>query len=588
MDTKTTRRPVRIANCSGFYGDRLSAMAEMLHGGEIDVITGDYLAEVTMLVLAKNRLKDPGAGYAKTFEMQVSPLLEEIAARGVKVVVNAGGLAPARLAERLRAICGQRGVALKVAHIEGDDILPELPELKLQGHGLPSLDTGALLDTWGHDPLTANAYLGGWGIVAALEAGADIVICPRVTDASVIVGSAAWWHGWSADAWNELAGAVVAGHVIECGTQATGGNYSGFATIPDLVRPGFPLAEIAADGSSIITKHPGTGGAVTTGTVTAQLLYEIQGLDYLNPDVTTQLDTIQLEDLGKDRVRISGTQGTPPPATTKVSITGLGGFENSLVFVLTGLDPRGKAELVETAFRARLKDAEISELRFDLIGGIDNDPVDQMAATTFLKISAKGSEKAVGRSFFDASIELALASYPGLFSIGSGSRNASAFGVYWPAVLEQHVLKHVTVLDDGTRIVIPVPPEFAQPRFSPSTRPPVTENWGETRRAPIGTLFDARSGDKGGNANVGIWARDEAAYHWLVANLTEESFRALLPETRDLAVEAHLLPNLLAINFVIKGLLDGGATETLRFDSQAKALGEYVRAKVVDIPVSLF
>lgn len=587
MDTKATRRPVRIANCSGFYGDRLSAMEEVLRGGEIDIITGDYLAEVTMLVLAKNRLKDPESGYARTFERQIEPLLEEIAARGVKVVVNAGGLAPARLAERLRTICAKRGVGLKVAHIEGDDVLPRLAELKDKGHALQHLDTGAPLETWQYEPLTANAYLGAWGIVAALKAGADIIICPRVTDASVIVGPAAWWHDWKFDAWDELAGAVVAGHVIECGTQATGGNYSGFATIPDLTRPGFPLAEIAADGSSVITKHPGTGGAVTTGTVTAQLLYEIQGLDYLNPDVTTRLDTIRLEDLGNDRVRISGTRGGPPPATTKVAITALGGFENSLIYVLTGLEPQAKAKLVESALRSRLKNADISEFRFELIGGVDSDPVDQLAATTFFKVSVKGTEAAVGRRFFDASVELGLANYPGLFSIRADARNASAFGVYWPAVLEQDVLEHAAVLDDGTRIAISVPPAFGVPRPSGDGSEMVAEDWGQTRQAPLGVLVDARSGDKGGNANVGIWARDETAYRWLASYFTEEKVRSLLPEARGLAVEAYRLPNLLALNLVIKKLLDGGATETLRFDPQAKALGEYVRSKVIDIPNAL-
>lgn len=586
-EAKAARRPVRIANCSGFYGDRLSAMAEVLHGGEVDVITGDYLAEVTMLVLAKNRLKNPEAGYARTFEKQIEPLLEEIAARGVKVVVNAGGLAPATLAARLRATCVARGISLRVAHIEGDDILSRLDTLKAEGHELAHLDTSAPLDEWGHSPLTANAYLGAWGIVAALNAGADIVICPRVTDASVIVGPAAWWHGWDTDDWDALAGAVAAGHVIECGTQATGGNYSGFTRITDLIRPGFPLAEIAADGGAIITKHPGTGGAVTAGTVTAQLLYEIQGLDYLNPDVTTRLDTVELEELGDDRVRITGTRGAPPPATTKVAITALGGFENSMIYVLTGLDPMGKAELIEAGFRAQLQNADISELRFDLIGGFDADPADQLAASSFLKVSAKGSEKAVGRSFFDASVELGLASYPGLFSIRADARSASAFGVYWPAVLDQDVLDHVAVLEDGTRLKAPRPASFGSIEQRTHRSTVEIEDLGETRHAPLGLVIDARSGDKGGNGNVGVWSRNEAGYRWLAATLTADRLRALLPEARDLIVERYELPNLRALNFVIRGLLDGGATETLRFDPQAKALGEYLRAKLFQIPLTL-
>lgn len=562
-------------------------MEEVLRGGEVDVITGDYLAEVTMLVLAKNRLKDPETGYAKTFERQIDPLLEEIAARGVKVVVNAGGLAPATLAERLRRTCGARGVPLSIAHVEGDDLLPRLDALQEEGNPLSHLDTGKPLSSWGHRPLTANAYLGAWGIVAALGAGADIVICPRVTDASVVVGAAAWWHGWPLDQWDALAGAVAAAHVIECGTQATGGNYSGVAAIADPIRPGFPLAEIAADGSSVITKHPGTGGAVTAGTVTAQLLYEIQGLDYLNPDVTVQLDTIQLEELGQDRVRLYGTRGTPPSVTTKVAITALGGFENSMMFVLTGLDRAEKAHLLERGFRAQLVDADLTALRFDLIGGVDPRPADQLAATSFLKVSAQGSEAAVGRNFFDASVELGLASYPGLFSLRAGTRGATAFGVYWPAVVFQDLLAHVAVLADGTRLEAARPPVMAWIELRQPATTYTERDWGDTVDAPIGTAFDARSGDKGGNGNVGIWAKDDLGYEWLVSKLTVETLASLLPETAGLTIERYALPNLCAVNFVIKALLDGGATETLRFDTQAKALGEYVRSKVMALPLAL-
>ncbi len=580
------RRPIRIANCSGFYGDRLSAMAEMLEGGEIDVITGDYLAEVTMLILAKDRLKDPQAGYAKSFQRQIEPLLERIAARGVKVVVNAGGLAPAALAAGLRTACAARRVQLKIAHIEGDDILDRLDELKLAGHTLSHLDTGEPMASWSYPPLTANAYLGAWGIVAALREGADIVICPRVTDASVVLGPAAWWHDWRMDDWNALAGAVVAGHVIECGTQATGGNYSGFEDIVDLRRPGFPLAEIAADGASVITKHPGTGGNVTMGTVTAQLLYEIQGLDYLNPDVTVQLDTIRLSDQGEDRVLIEATRGTPPPPTTKVAITAIGGFENSMMFVLTGVDPARKARLVEQALRARLAGADIRESRFELIGAIDPRPASQLAATTFLRVCVHGTEAAVGRAFFDACMELALASYPGMFTIKGGSRTASAYGVYWPAIVPQDILAHVTVLEDGRRVKVPLPPVMHDPsRAASTTEAPLVTDFGDNcEQAPLGALFDARSGDKGGNGNVGIWARDEQSFDWLRRNFTSDRLRELIPEAHDLEIERHVLPNLLAVNFLLKGLLDGGATETMRFDSQAKALGEYLLSRSVPLP----
>ncbi|MDP2292902.1 MAG: acyclic terpene utilization AtuA family protein, partial [Actinomycetota bacterium] len=326
----TDRPPVRIANCSGFFGDRLSAAKEMVDGGDIDVLTGDWLAELTMLILHKQRLRNPEAGYASTFLLQMEQVLATCVERGIKVVTNAGGLNPAGCAEKVRQIAAKLDLDVKVAHVEGDDLMPRIAELRPQ---LNHLDTGAPLTG---DPVSANAYLGGWGIAAALRAGADVVVCGRVTDAALVVGPAAWWHGWSPDDWDALAGAVVAGHVIECGTQATGGNYSWFEEIPDPTLPlGFPIAEVEADGSSIITKHPGTGGVVSVGTVTAQLLYEIGSPAYANPDVVTLFDTIQLAQVGDDRVRISGVRGTPAPPTAKVCINLEGGYRNRMSFVLT-------------------------------------------------------------------------------------------------------------------------------------------------------------------------------------------------------------------------------------------------------------
>lgn len=584
-DDPRADRPVRIANCSGFFGDRMSALSEVVRGGPIDVVTGDYLAEVTMLVLAKNRMKDPETGYAASFLAQVEPVLAELAERNIKVVVNAGGLNPAGLAAATRALCQRAGVSLRVAHVEGDDLSGRLADLQADGVPVSNLDSGEPLASWDKDPLTANAYLGGWGIAAALEREADIVICPRVTDASVIVGAAAWWHHWSVDAWDELAGAVVAGHVIECGTQATGGNYSGFARLGELGRPGFPIAEIAPDGSSRITKHEGTGGAVTVGTVTAQLLYEIQGLDYLNPDVSTRLDSIELTEVEPDVVQISGVLGDPPPSTTKVSITALGGFQNSASFILTGLDIEQKAALVESALRARLTpESGVSEMRFETIGTAADDPPDQLAGSCLLRVTVRGEERAVGRSFFNALVELALASYPGLYMAGGAARAASSYGAYWPAVVPQAVLDHRVVVDDGESFAVAMPPmRDTSPRMSPPPSSP-GRDWGETVSTPLGGVFDARSGDKGGNANVGLWARDTIAFEWLWETLTAYRLRALVPETAGLEIERYVLPKLCAVNFVVKGLLDGGATETLRFDSQAKALGEYVRSRHMPLP----
>ena len=332
-------RPVRIANCSGFYGDRFSAAREMLDG-PIDVLTGDYLAELTMLILWKARRRDESLGYATTFLRQMQDVLGTCLERGVKVVANAGGLNPEGLAARITEL----SPAARVAYLTGDDLAPAIKDLQAEGHEFTNLDTGVPLAQAELPVVTANAYLGGWGIAAALRAGADVVICGRVTDASLVTGPAAWWHGWRRDDWDALAGAVAAGHVIECGPQATGGNYSFLDEITDRRYPGFPIAEVAADGSSVITKHDGTGGLVSTGTVTAQLLYEIGEPAYLNPNVVAHFDTIGLEQAGPDRVALTGTRGSPPTDSLKVALNMLGGYRNTMTMVITGLDVEEKAE----------------------------------------------------------------------------------------------------------------------------------------------------------------------------------------------------------------------------------------------------
>ncbi|MEV0403347.1 acyclic terpene utilization AtuA family protein [Actinoallomurus sp. NPDC050550] len=610
-------RPVRIANCSGFYGDRLTALAEMVRGGPVDVVTGDYLAEVTMLVLAKNRLKKPTGGYATTFLRQLEPVAAEIAERGIKVVVNAGGLDPAGLARDTRALLAEAGVDLTVAHVEGDDLSTRLTELAAEGHDLAHLDTGKPFTSWDHEPLTANAYLGGFGIAAALRGGADIVITGRVADASLVTGAAAWWWGWSPDDHDALAGAVVAGHVIECGAQATGGNFSGFTAIPDLRHPGFPIAEVDRDGTSVITRHEGTGGAVTVDTVTAQLLYEIGAPGYLNPDVVARLDTVRLEQEGPDRVRIGGTAGQAPPPTTKVAVTGLGGWRNGCTFVLTGLDIDAKAALVERAVHARLDgDPGITDLRFTRIGLPATDPADQMAGSSLLHVAVDGDQHSAGRAFSALCVELALSSYPGIYGMGVPTAG-SAYGVYWPTLVPQRILRHTVVHADGRQELIPAPADPTEisaptePAEFPAPAEPVEipapaesaaisasaetagsakedpYEPGPTVEGPLGRLVHARSGDKGGNANVGLWVSDPEAWPWLAATMTVDRLQDLLPETRGLTIERHVLPNLRAVNFVVRGLLDGGATEARRFDTQAKALGEWLRARHVPLPERL-
>ncbi|MCL1598583.1 MAG: DUF1446 domain-containing protein [Actinomycetia bacterium] len=581
-------RPIRIANASGFYGDRFSAMREQVIGGDIDVVTGDYLAELTMFILWKTAKRGSTPGYAISFLRQMEQVLGECVERGIKIVTNAGGLDPASLAIDLRVLADELKIDVSVAHIEGDDLVPRLGELVESGHRMTNVDTGTDLSDLDRDPITANVYLGGWGITEALTYGADVVICPRVTDASLVVGPAAWHHGWQRDDWDRLAGAVVAGHVLECGAQATGGNFAFFKEIEDLTHPGFPIAEVAVDGSSVITKHDGTGGAVTVDTVTAQILYEIDEPAYRNPDVVAHFDTISLDQVGDDRVRITGVRGSHAPHELKVALNYVGGYRNSVTLGLVGLDVEEKAKLVEDGLMARLKEErrpQVIECRLAAGGAPDADTNE--GAASMLTITAMDDDPIkVGRRFANAIIELALASYPGFFATTPPSKE-SAFGVYWPAMIARRAVTQEVVLADGRRIVVPDPPTGETPSvLAPRDAVPATKT-GPTISVPLGTLVGARSGDKGGNANIGVWARNDDVYRWLSENLTVDTLGELLPEVADLDVERYELPNVRGLNFTIHGLLGKGVASSTRFDPQAKSLGEWLRSRHMDIPESL-
>ncbi|HEU0129762.1 MAG TPA: acyclic terpene utilization AtuA family protein [Mycobacteriales bacterium] len=568
---------LRIGNCSGFYGDRLAAMREQLDGGDLDVLTGDYLAELTMLILWRSRLKDPAKGYATTFLRQLEDCLGTAVDRGVRIVVNAGGLNPAGCADAVRALAERLGVRAAVAHVEGDDLMPRLADLAPY---LTHLDTGEPLANAANPPVSANAYLGAWPVAEALRGGAGVVVTGRVTDAALVAGPAIHRFGWGPTDYDALAGAVVAGHVLECGAQATGGNYAFFGEVPGIEHVGFPVAEVAADGSCVVTKHDGTGGLVSAGTVTAQLLYEIAGERYLGPDVVARFDTIELAEEGRDRVRISGVRGEPPPDTLKVALNLVGGFRNSVTFVLTGLDLPAKAALAERQLRAAFPDLEASLSRADV-----GDPDTNEAATATLRVTVKdAAPDRIGRAFSSAAVELGLASYPG-FTMTAPPGDATPYGVYWPALVPRDLVTPVVVHADGTRVEVPHPPiGMAEPVARGFTTYPPD---GPTERVPLGRVAGARSGDKGGTANLGVWVRTPTAFGWLHDFLTVERLRELLPETAALPVERHVFANLNALNFVIPGLLGEGVSSSTRADPQAKGLGEWLRSRLVDVPVAL-
>jgi hypothetical protein len=581
--------PIRIANCSGFFGDRLSGAREMVEGGPIDFLTGDWLAELTMLILARTRAKRPGAGYARTFVTQMEEVMGSCLDKGIKVVSNAGGLDPDRCAEAVHEVAEKLGLHPNIAYVRGDDLMPRIGELIAQDQ-LNHFETGEPIKDPGRF-MTANAYLGCWGIVDALASGADIVITGRVTDAAVVCGPAAWHHGWSRTDWNELAGAVVAGHLIECSSQVTGGNYSFFKEVPGMDRVGFPWADIAEDGSVTIGKHDdGLGGQVSIGTVTSQLLYEIGGPQYLGPDVTSRFDTIQLEQVAPDRVRVHGVQGEAPPETLKVCMNRSGGFRNDMRVCLTGLDVEEKAELIEAAFwrACPYQPSDYEQVTTRLIRSDKVDPETNEEAVAIWHISVKDSdEKKTGRAFSNAVTELGLATIPGFFGVGGGPGKGRPFGVYEPASVAATLVPQEVVLLGGETHSIDstIPPRETQ--ISPAPGPSAAAPGGATQRAALGTLFGARSGDKGGNGNLGVFARSDEAWAWLDEFLTTEKLAELLPEVGRFAVDRHRFPALRSLNFVVHGILEEGVAAATRQDGQAKSLGEWLRSRVVDIPQAL-
>jgi len=576
-----------IANFSGFFGDRFSAAWEMIEGGPIDVLTGDYLAELTMAILLKQKMKDPTRGYAHTFLKQMEKVMGSCLDQNIRVVSNAGGLNPKGLAEELDKVAKTLGLNPSIAYIEGDDLGPRLQELQDKGETFTHLDTGVALKDNKGMPITANAYLGGWGVASALEKGADIVVGGRLADAAVVMGPAAWHFGWERTDWDQLAGAAVAGHIIECSGQACGGNYSFVDEIPSYHDVGFPIAEMHADGSSVITKHPGTGGIVSVGTVTAQLMYEVREPRYLTPDAATRFDTIQIDQEGTDRVSIKGVLGEPPPTTTKVCINNLAGHGNTMTLLLAGLDIEKKAKILEdTLFKALGGKDALQTVEVELIRADKANPPTNEEAYAYLRLGIQDPDAKKVAMFSTKFVELALCTVPGLALTAPPDKGRPVIQ-HWPTLVSMQEVPQTLVMGEDTFTIEPTIFQGDAPVPEPLAVDIPAVPSGPTTAAPLGKLFAARSGDKGGNANLGIWGKTPEAFAFLQDFLSVEKLKALMPDMAAYTIERYELPNLLALNFYVKGVLGDGVSASLRMDPQAKTLGEYLRTKIVEIPKSL-
>ena len=581
---------IKIANCSGFYGDKLSAAKDLVDGGPIDVLTGDYLAELTMAILFGQKMqRGEDKGYVGTFLKQINQIAKSCKEKNIKIVSNAGGLNPKSMAIEIEKILKEQSIDMKVAYIDGDDLMPTISKLKKSGEEFKNIDKGKKLDESGYSPLTANAYLGAWGIKEALDKGADIVVCPRVTDAAVVIGPAAWKFNWKRDNYDALAGALAAGHIIECGCQATGGNYAFFKEVESFDNVGYPIAEIYEDGSFYVTKHPDTGGLVSTGTVTAQLLYEINSPAYVNPDVIAHFDTLKIEEVEKDKVYVSGCRGSSPPDKHKVCINLAGGFRNGMEIILTGLDIEDKAKVFTDAlFNSVGGRKQFDEVSVQLHRTDKENPNSNEEAMASLLVSVKSKDQnLVGRLFSAKIIELALANIPGFFAQG-GVKSSGPVIIYWPALVDSKHIKEKVHIDGEEIEVIPTSQlklEEIYYQKEPIKIKKIKKE--DEKEIYFGEIYGTRSGDKGGCANLGVWAKNANSFAFLHDFLTVKKLKELLPDLNQYKIERFELANINSLNFYIHDILQDGVSSNDKKDGQAKSLGEYLRAKKVKVPQSI-
>ncbi len=585
-----SKEMIRIANCSGFYGDKLSVAKDMVEGGPIDVLTGDYLAELTMTILYNQKMKrGENHGYVGTFIKQFKDVAKIAQDKNIKIVTNAGGLNPKSMALEIENVIEELNLNLKVAYIDGDDLIPMMDKLTDLGEKFSNLDKDLELKDYSKKPITANAYLGAWGIKEALDNGADVVVCPRVTDAAVVIGPAAWKFNWSRDQYDELAGALAAGHIIECGAQATGGNYSFFKEVPTFDNIGYPIAEVYEDGSFVITKHENTGGLVSVGTVTAQLLYEIGSPAYLNPDVISHFDTLKITQESQDRVLVQNARGSSPTNTHKVCVNLVGGYRNGIELLLTGLDINEKAELItDQIFKSVGGKEQFDKVDIQLHRTDKENPNSNEEAQAFLRIDVMSSNpELVGRLFNAKIIELALANFPG-WTGRSGVVPNGPYIEYWPTLVNSKYVKERIHIGDKVIDITPTSQLGLEEKYYqkvPYENPELEIQSFEEDF--FGKIFGTRSGDKGGCANLGVWAKTEDAYSFLFDFLTVEKLKELLPDLEKFDIDRYELPNIFSLNFYVHGILQEGVSSSTRMDGQAKSLGEYLRAKKINFPKQL-
>jgi hypothetical protein len=590
------KKVIRIANSSGYWGDDPEALARQVAGGEVDYVTADYLAEITMVILERQRRANPARGFAYDFVKHLRAALPEISRRGIRIVANAGGVNVEACREAIEALCREAGVRIPIATVDGGDLLARMRELHQAGAPFTHLDQGTPYETVAETLVSAHAYLGARPIAEALRLGAQIVITGRVMDAAVALGPMIHEFGWKADDWDRLCGGTIAGHVIECGAQVTGGNYTDFHEVP-LDSPkgwiGYPIVEVEESGDFVITKHPGTAGLVNVKSVTEQLLYEIgDPRAYLTADVTTDLTSVKVEQAGPDRVRVSGARGKPATPWLKVSAVYIHGWKATGTVLLSGPRVRDKARFLEKIVWDRVG-RDFADSRADLVGdracwlgaGPDVEPNEGI-----LRFGVRDGDRRKVERFANMLLGFGLQGPPGLGMVGGRPDVQEAFA-FWPTLVPRDALVARVEVVDGEamrRAEVPMAVPGVRPVEAPLETPPAAATFpGPRRRARLIEIAYARSGDKGDSGNIGVAARTEEAWRFLRSELTAELVAAHYEELCRGGVVRYELPNLRAFNFLLKGALGGGGTLSLRADHQGKTLGQGLLLMELDVPTSV-
>lgn len=584
-----------IANCGGFWGDDPTAARRQVEGGPIDYLVMDYLAEVTMAILQKQRQGKPEAGWATDFLVQLEDVLPTCVAKGITIISNAGGVNPLACRAAVEKLAQKLGIAdkVRVGVVLGDDIYPDLDGLLAGGEPLLHMDTGRPLTDVRSDVLSANVYLGAAPIVKALELGANVIVAGRVTDTAVTLAPLVHEFGWRLDDWDKLAAGIVAGHIIECGTQCTGGNFTDWQLVPSYARMGYPLVEVRPDGTFTVTKHPDTGGLVSLHTVAEQLVYEMGSAAYVAPDCVARFDSISLRQEGPNRVHVSGIRGGPAPEKLKVSVSFAQGHRAFGRLVISGPRALEKARRVADAFWESVGGREAWGHAVTQLVGYDacHPPLqDHEPSELVLQLAVRDAdEKRINQVWAPQLVPKVLGTVPGItYMADQGRPRASAVVGYWPALIARAPLQ-VRVVVGAQEVAVPLdvpagPTEPWKPMPWRRTTPTYT---GKQRRVSLGELCLARSGDKGDTANVGVIARSPAIYDWMVHHLTAEVVRRRFADVCRGRVERHELPNLRALNFLLHESLGGGGTLSLLLDAQGKTYAQYLLAAEVEVDASL-